>query len=131
MAWKHVGDARLLPILRSDTLSIDTGGEDHQYVITVPNVRATLDHRVGSRLYRRYSAEDGTHVDIETAVILRRSQSGLAATFSVEGRLYAINASRLREVLDGLTPAVKVVERIDDAGQLSDSAGRQATLGAF
>jgi len=127
MPWQHVGDARLLPILHSDTLSIDAGGED-RYVVSAPNVRATLDHRVGSRLYRRYSAEDGAHVDIETAVILRRSQSGLAATFSVEGRLYAINASRLREVLDGITPAAKVVERIVDAGQLSDSTGRQATL---
>jgi hypothetical protein len=131
MPWKHVGDARLLPTLRSDTLSIDVGGEDHQYVIAVPNVRATLDHRVGSRLYRRYSAGDGTHVDIETAVILRRSRSGLAVTFAADGHLYAINASRLREVLDGLTPAVRVVERIDDAGQLSDATSRQATLGVF
>lgn len=132
MAWKHVGDARLHRSMRCDRLLIDCGDEDRQYSLSISSARDLIRHGHQVCLYQRYpSSRDPCAREEPSTVQMRRSHSGLALTFVVDGQLYAINRGRLEEVLDGLTLAVKVVERIDDAGQLSDASGWQATLGAF
>lgn len=129
MPWKHVGDARLAPSLSQDVLLIDVGGED-LYTVPVAGARSAI--RGGrATLSRRYTAEDGSYRDVEQGASLRRSRTGLAVTTVIGGRLYALNRRRLEEVLDGITPAVKVVEKIEDASQLDGPASRQATLGAY
>jgi len=132
MPWKHVGDARLHRSMRCDRLLIDCGDEDRQYSLSIPAARDLIRFGHQVCLSQRYpSSRDPCAREEPSTVQMRRSRSGLALTFTVDGRLYAINRGRLEEVLDGLTIAAKVVERIDDAGQLSDASGRQATLEAF
>ena len=132
MPWMHVGDARLYRSLHQDRLLIDCGDEDRQYSLSIPAARDLIRFGHQVCLSQRYpSWGDPCAREEPSAVQIRRSHSGLALTFTVDGRLYAINRGRLEEVLDGLTLAARVVERIDDAGQLSDDSGRQATLGAF
>lgn len=133
MPWKHVGDARLHRSLHQDRLLIDCGDEDRQYSLSIHAARDLVEHGHQTSLYQRYpsSSNPCAREGGSGGVQIRRSRSGLALTFAVDGRLYAINRSRLTEVLNDVTIAARVVERITDAGQLSDSAGRQATLGAF
>jgi len=133
MPWKHVGDARVdCSGPNRDHLLIDLGDEDHQYSLSIHAARQLVVRGHQAALYQRYPSQSDPCAREElSAVQIRRSRSGVALTFVVDGRLYAINRKRLEEVLDGITLAVRVVERIEDAAQLSDASSRQATLEVY
>ena len=64
-------------------------------------------------------------------VWLTRTRPGRALTFSIDGRQYVVPIRALVRVIHGEQAEAEISTPVEDAAQLDDATGRQATLGVW
>jgi hypothetical protein len=105
-----------------------------EYASGVPENEEDLGDEIQSLCTRAYMALPAAVPVVRPRcppVWLTRTRPGRALTFSIDGRQYVVPIRALVRVIHGEQAEAEISTPVEDAAQLDDATGRQATLGVW